>query len=41
VLPCVTGGLRLMVEAYDEESADELCYFYKNEIYRLAENADE
>ncbi len=41
VLPCVTGGLRLMVEAYDEESADELCCFYKNEIYRLAENADE
>ena len=41
VLPCVTGGLRLMVEAYDEESADELCCFYKKEIYRLAENADE
>lgn len=40
VMPCVTGGVRLLVEASDEESADELCCFYKNEIYRLAENAD-
>lgn len=35
------GGLHLTVRANSLEMADELCALYKQEIYRLAERAEE
>ena len=35
------GGLHLSVKANSLEMADELCALYKQEIYRLAERAEE
>jgi len=40
LVPKKKGGFNLMVEAMSSETAEEICNFYKREIYRLADNAE-
>ncbi|MDP4152408.1 MAG: sugar phosphate nucleotidyltransferase [Bacillota bacterium] len=40
LVPKKKGGFNLRIEASNTETAEELCNFYKREIYRLADNAE-